>query len=321
MTVQRALAGQPGVSKKMRRRVVEEARKLGYRPNAAARTMRSGSFGTIALLGTTSRSASHMPKQLLDGAQQSAQEHGLTLVVSAHPIEQFAEPSFRPRVLREQATDGLLLNYQSEVPDTMLEVIRSIRLPTVWVNVRAADHSIHPDDHAAGRKAAEVLLRAGHRRIGYISHHGNRHYSIQDRCAGVEAALADVGLTLALKELRDGYPDPEGMDHVQRWISRPDRPTAVICYEQQEAVCVYAAAMGAGLSVPSDLSIVSFGADVLRDRIGLPIDTLVVPFEELGRRAMEKVVALIGGQDTESSTTQAIPFTYLSAGSIASPGA
>lgn len=319
-TVQRALTGQPGVSQKMRHRVVAEARKLGYRPNAAARTMRSGSFGTIALMSTTSRSASHMPRQLLDGAQQVAEEHGLMLVVSAHTLEQFTEPDFRPRVLREHATDGLLINYQQDVPDQMLEVIRSFRLPTAWVNVRAVEHCIHPDDFGAGRQAAEMLLRAGHREIGYISHHGTRHYSIVDRCRGVEAALAEAGLALSLKEMRDGYPTPEGMGHVRRWITGPNRPTAVICYEQQEAVCVYAAAMVAGLSVPDDLSVVSFGADVLRDRVGLPIDTWVVPFEELGRQSMEKVIAMTRGEDVESEA-RAIPFAFESAGSIrAVPG-
>lgn len=319
-TVSVAFGGAGRISDETRRKVLEQAKRLRYRPNAAARSMRSGAFRNVALLSTTDNSIGNLPKELLRGAQQAAEKDDLTLMVTEHPLEELTRAGFQPRILRERLVDGLLINYHREAPTDTVRLFRSFNLPMVWLNAVVDDPCVHPDDLGAGRRAAEHLLSLGHRRIAYVSHHGERHYSVVDRCRGVEAALREAGLELAHKELLDGYSKAQGVDHVTRWLSESGRPTAAICYEQQEAVCVYVSAMRLGLRIPQDLSVVAFGSDVLRSLVGLPITTFTVPFEELGRQAMGLLATVTRAKDPSTVASVALRFGFENAGSTAAPG-
>lgn len=318
MTVQRALAGYPGVSESTRRRVFEAAQNHGYRPNAAARSIRTGKFGNVALLGAAEEGPGYLPRQLLSGAQQVAQENDTCIMVSEHTREEFEKDDFEPRVLSQWSADGMLINIQQEISDQLYNQVRAYKLPAVWLNVNLKSDCVRPDDHDAGVRAATMLMDAGHRHIGYISHHGERHYSIEDRGQGVAYAVDQAGLKLSFNKHYDGFSICLGMENVMQWMDSPTRPTAVVCYEQQEAVCVYAAAMKLGLRIPEDLSIVAFGSSPCRIATGLPISTLVVPFEQVGRAAMTMLLDWI---DTGNGANEpvALPFEYDEAGSIVPP--
>lgn len=318
MTVQRALAGYQGVSEATRKRVLEAAQNHGYRPNAAARSIRSGKFGNVALLGAAEEGPGYLPRQLLSGAQQVAQENDTCIMVSEHTREEFEKEDFEPRVLSQWSADGMLINIQQEISSQLYNQVRAYKLPAVWLNVKLHADCVRPDDHDAGMRAANMLMEAGHKRIGYISHHGERHYSIEDRGQGVAAALSDAGLKMMMNKHYDGFSICLGMENVMHWMDSPNRPSAVVCYEQQEAVCVYAAAMKLGLRIPEDLSIVSFGTSPCRIATGLPISTLVVPFEMVGRAAMIMLLDWIE-HGTDDNAPVALPFDYDEAGSIVPP--
>ena len=318
MTVQRALAGYQGVSEATRKRVMEAAQNHGYRPNAAARSIRTGKFGNVALLGSAEEGPGYLPRLLLSGAQQVAQENDICVMVSEHSREEFETQDFEPRVLSQWSTDGILINNQQEISDRLFEQVKAYKLPAVWLNVKLKANCVRPDDMAAGHRAATMLMDAGHKHIGYISHHGERHYSIEDRGEGVAKAVTDAGLKLTFNKHYDGFSICLGMENVMQWMDSPNRPTAVVCYEQQEAVSVYAAAMKLGLRIPEDLSIVSFGSSPCRIATGLPISTLVVPFEQVGRAAMAMLLDWIDTGEEENEPV-ALPFEYDEAGSIVPP--
>lgn len=318
-TVSVAFGGTGRISDHTRQNVLEQARRLGYRPNGAARSIRTGAFRNVALLTTTDDSIGNLPKALLRGTQQEAERKGLTLMVTEHELSELENPDFRPRILKEHLADGLLINYHREAPPETVRLFRSFKLPTVWLNVRVQDPCVHPDDIGAGREAAEHLLRLGHRRIAYVSYHGERHYSIRDRCHGVGEALASAGLSPGRHQLLDGVSVPEGVGHATALLSLPDRPTAVVCYEQQEAVCIYVAATSLGLRVPVDLSIVSFGTSKLRTAVGLPITTNVVPFDALGRRALRRLVGLTRSGQKDAGSAESLAFDFQDEGSTGPP--
>ncbi|MFG0249029.1 MAG: LacI family DNA-binding transcriptional regulator [Phycisphaeraceae bacterium JB051] len=318
MTVQRALAGYPGVSEATRKRVFEAAQNHGYRPNAAARTMRTGKFGNIALLGAADEGAGNLPRLLLSGAQQVAQECDTCVMVSEHTCAEFERDDFEPPALKQWSADGLLINIHQEISEKLYNHVRAYKLPAVWLNVKLKSDCVRPDDHDAGYRAASMLMEAGHKHIGYISHHGERHYSIDDRGQGVTDAVNDAGLKLTFNKHYDGFSICLGMENVMQWIQSPKRPTGVVCYEQQEAVSVYTAAMKLGLRVPEDLSIICFAASPCRIATGLPISTLVVPFEQVGRAAMTMLLDWIDTGKGDNAPV-ALPFDYDEAGSIVPP--
>jgi len=181
-------------------RIRRIAREMGYRPNAAARAVRSGRFGMIALLLATRRVHSMLPEGLLNGVYAALSESELRLEVAALPDEQFASEQRMPTVLRELAADGMLIDYTGPVPQRTLELIEAHRVPAIWLNVKRPTDCVHPDDYGAGCKATRRLLDLGHQRIGYMDfwHQqsaADSHYSTIDRCRGYEQVMVEAGLT------------------------------------------------------------------------------------------------------------------------------
>src|SRR4051794_17942945 len=88
-------------SEDTRRRVLEAARELGYRPNSSARAMRQGRFGCAALILTRSRQQTHsyIPNRLLDGIDDELALHDMHLTVSRLTDEELSAVDFVPKVL------------------------------------------------------------------------------------------------------------------------------------------------------------------------------------------------------------------------------
>ena len=271
------------------RRVREAALQLGYRANASARSMRTGRFGCVALVRSATSRHSTLFRGLLEGIEDALAEHDLHLTVARLSDRTLTDPEAVPKILRQWMADGLLLNYQQDIPARMQELIERHRLPSVWINSRHAADCVHPDDLAAGRAAAEHLLGLGHARIAYGTI-PTTHYSAADRRAGHEAALGAAGL--APRVLTHAGDTSDGIPLWRETLSRPDRPTAVIAYMPHVAQAVFYAALMLGLRVPQDLSLSVFDMSPLK-ATGLPVTTWVIPDYAMGQGAVEMLVQKI----------------------------
>ncbi|HAI13491.1 MAG TPA: hypothetical protein DCM28_17420 [Phycisphaerales bacterium] len=285
MTVSRALKGDPAVAEKTRNRVLDTALKMGYRPNASARSMRSGQFGTLGLLAGSI--TSYLPGMLMRGIRDGCEKLDLHLQIDSITQEQADDSSYLPRFLQYACVDGLMVSYTG--PNAALaNHIQQQRLPAVWINDRQTHNAVYPDEIQGGKIAAEHFINHGHRRVGYAALNLTDHFSTNDRLAGINQTLTASGLSEAQRldgHLASGSEiDQSGMPVLLRMLQRPDRPTALICRGQADATCAYAAAMQLGLRVPEDLSIVAFSDKPILDVCALPIDTLVIPFRTLGEK-------------------------------------
>jgi len=221
-----------------RERVLAAARDLGYRPNRSARAMRTRRAGSVALLLSTVTHRSILSNLLREGIQSALAEHGLHLLIASLPDAHLTDEELLPQVLREWATDGLLINYNADVPATMPAIIARHAIPSVWINAKREADCVHPDDFAAAREATERLIALGHRRIGFAAFGGVTHYSAADRLEGCRAALAAAGLGQPQVLEAGGAPAARAA-LADAWLQAPARvrPTAVLVY-------------GAGLAPP-----------------------------------------------------------------------
>ncbi|NBB95543.1 MAG: substrate-binding domain-containing protein [Planctomycetes bacterium] len=281
------------------------ASKMGYRPNAYAKAVRSGTFGSIALLLSTHLGKSRLPPQTLHGICYALSERELHLTVGELPDVRLTDSGYVPKVLREWCSDAMLINYTGEIPLKMINIIEDMDQPAVWLN-RKHDHDcVYPDDAAFGRQATEAVLRAGHRRVVYVDwgtgwdRLNEAHYSQRDRQDGYEQAMKDAGLTAEClrRSDTDGNADPmESLkDTVGRLLASDNRPTAFVAYSSAYVRVLAATARSLGLGVPDDVSLVGVGAsdDVLDDN--MMISVVAVPEREYGRAgvllALEKLEA------------------------------
>ncbi len=273
-------------------RVRRLADQLGYRPNAIARAMSEGRFGCIALLLSTSTARSNLSMPLLAGIHDALAQRNLQLIVARLPDEQLTDDGFVPQILREMSCDGLLINYTDQIPGRMIELIEKSRQPVVWINVKRLCDCVHPDDIQIGRLATERLLERGHRRIAFVDRAiGDAnlvavHYSRHDRYEGYCQAMRSAGLEPWFIKRSDGRHEPSLAD----LMARPDRPTALVAQGSLDEGQLAEATVRLGLEIPRDLAIISFSIGEWQHIRGKPISHALVPFEEVGARAVSMLI-------------------------------
>ncbi|MEM7576522.1 MAG: LacI family DNA-binding transcriptional regulator [Planctomycetota bacterium] len=282
-----------------REKILTSAEKLGYRHNAAARAMRKGKFDALGLV-VSDRSGRSIPMAgLLGGVMQWARDAGRNVSIAEVPDEKLTSNEYMPRILRELAVDGMLMNYISDVPGGVLDMIEQCRVPTVWINLKLEQDCIYPDDRGGAEALTRYILSRGHRRVAYVharSVQGTRdrhpHYSEEDRQAGYVAAMIDAGLRADVREIdadpstQSIFSDDGRMSSLAEMLRRPDRPTACICYSDATAIPLLAAAWQLGLNVPRDLSIASF-RDKVPSGVGVEISSMQTSFRKIGFRGSE----------------------------------
>lgn len=308
LTVRRALSGGPGVGAATRKRVLELARRHGYRPNAAARATRGGRTRTIELILGMHEAVSRIPTGLLEGIHAALTQRELHLSLSRLPDDKLTDERFLPRVLREVAADGLLINYTHGYPPKLLELIQRYRVPSVWLNAPVDEWCVRPDDELAGRLAARHLLDAGYRKLAMYFVGPPDHYSGPTRQRGFVAEVEAAGLTARVDtdharryaDIRKDIRSDERLALAQAWLAKPDRPDAVLAYSVPEAGCLLLAAARLGLRVPEDLAIITV-ADEIMPYFGTPVTTVVLPWSEIARVAVGRLCDRIDRPEDASS--------------------
>jgi DNA-binding LacI/PurR family transcriptional regulator len=283
------------IREETQQRVLKVAHELGYRPNAAARAVRAGRFGNIALI--QSLHGQYLPNELLYGLTKAIAARDIRFVLTQVPDLVMDDEAYLPHTMQELSVDGVLINRHVGFSQTYLDRIHRLGIPAVFLNVKQEFDCVHPDDQMGGRIATEFLMRLGHERIAYLDTEEpeNKHYSKLDRCEGYEQGMRAAGKTpqvfLLPKEWqRPGQP---GLDRrvetAQLLLAQENRPTAIVAYELAEAMAVVHAAHLLRLRIPQDLSLIQFH-HWIDDRFFLPIQTVSNVMAEVGREAVEMLL-------------------------------
>jgi hypothetical protein len=194
-------------------RVLSHAEKLGYRPNSSAKAIGSGRFRCATLLLSTHPTKSNLPDEKLTGIHDALDAHDYHLNIARMTDERMAFDVSLPKFLRQWMTDGILVNYTSEIPERILEGIHADRAPVIWINSKQDGDCVRPDDYLAGYQATERLLDLGHRRIRYaaFSRLSGGHGKRRSRAAPRKPCDFDLGMELARALLvRSGGPADGG---------------------------------------------------------------------------------------------------------------
>lgn len=277
-------------------RVFDTAARMGYRVNASARAMRSRRFGGVGLLAQVSPSWIRIPESVLWSIGDAVRQRGMHLTLGRVTSQDLASEETLAHLLTQWSVDGLLVSYTDTIPARMFDLTRQFALPTVWLNAKLDADCVYPDDFAAARELTNHLLAMGHRRVAFQSFYGwgtHNHYSRADRYEGYSAAMRDAGLQPHLSRPPAGMTRRDGSRWTASILSQPDRPTAILTYQNDAAVEAFLVAREMGLSVPGDLSIASF-QQVLGIGLGVHLTAMHYPADELGQTAVEEALEKVG---------------------------
>lgn len=286
------------VAEGTRARVREAAKTLGYGPNRAARALRTNKSGLIGMLSEDIATTPHAGRIIL-GAQEAAREHDLTLVI----------------VNTERDSNGdshkddvqTLIDRQVEAVLYATMYHRRVSLPPNLQGVPAVlidstDRagivpSVVPDEVGGAIAAVAHLVEAGHRRIGFLNNDDDVP-ATHERLVGFRQVLRDHGIpvdeTLIVQAPSETLP---GYALARDVLARPDRPTALFCYNDRMAMGAYRAAAELGLDIPGDLSIVGFdNQELIAANLFPGLTTVALPHYEMGAWAVETLVRLLRGE-------------------------
>ncbi len=290
------------------RRVLETAARLGYRPNASARATRSGRFGSVSLLLSEHSERALVFEPLLAGILDELEAHDLQLLVSRLPDALVTSETYVPRILRELMADGLLVNYNADIPAPMVEMVARHGLPAVWMNSRQPANCVYPDDVEGGDRATRVLHEAGHRAVTYVHRSATSHYSGADRLIGYRAAMARAGLAERVIGPSVAERDARGLLAAS---------TALVAYSPADFLWAWEACLGLGRRVPETMSAVVFH-DAPLHLGGLSVDTMLLPFRQQGRQAVAMLVDRIASPGAKHVPV-ALPCTHHPAATVRPP--
>ncbi len=305
-----------GISAETRDRVLRVAREMGYRPNEAARSLRTQVTKTIGLISDRIVTDNY-GGDLIRGALLTALQHDHLLTV----VESRADAEVERRLVEEllaRQVDGIIVATVTG-SDIALPAIRHGR--TVLLNCTSSHAlpAILADELAGGRAAADALLRAGHRRgihlVGEVSE-GLRPAS--ERHRGMTAALHDAGTELEGVIECEWRPE-SAYDAVAARLSSGEAPRALICLNDRVAFGAYQALAAAGLRIPQDVSVVSFDDSELARWLRPQLTSVALPYVEMGRIAVESVLGLRQEWAESQRQEHRVAMPLRERGSIAAP--
>jgi LacI family transcriptional regulator len=279
------------ITDETRRRVREAALRLGYSPNAVARSLRTQRSQLIALVSdeiATTPFAVH----IIRGAQEAASKQGWLLIVANTGTDEQLEAS-EIQALRQRQVDGFL--YARMFNDQVTIPLSLSGAPTVLLDATSSDLSVSsvvPDEVQGGRTATQALIDHGHKRIGFINNIDDIPASA-GRLAGYRAALSEAGLTFNPDYVvEDTTLIADANLHGPRTLlDLPDRPTGIFCFNDQVAMKTYHAASQRGLRIPDDLSVVGFdNLDLIAEGLRPGLTTVALPHYEMGVWAVETLI-------------------------------
>jgi LacI family transcriptional regulator len=309
-TVSRVVSGTDEVRPDLAERVHRAAEQLGYRRDITASTLRradrqSASIGLI--IGDVSNpffSAVHR------GVEDIARTHGvLTFVGSSDESEQ------RERELAEafaaRGVDGLVIvpcasdqSYLMRDHQAGMALVFVDRPPQLL-----RGDTVISDNRGGGRAAVEHLIKAGHRRIGFL---GDRPslFTATERLAGYHDALAEAGIARSPVLERLGLTDSDQARHAAlALLGAPDPPTAL--FASQNLVTIGAILALRHLGRQSDVALAGFDDVVLGNLLEPAVTVVAQDPHALGRHAGELLFARLGGRTAEPQTvvvpTELIP--------------
>lgn len=285
-TVSRALKNQRGLSDETRRHVRQVAADLGY----DLTRLRSGKAPRLVFLIHRHHSnfaVNPFFAEVMHGVEEGCRQFGVApTLLSARQGDAVG------KLLKLHEPDALLVAGYFE--DEVLAQLTDLGLPLVlvdgWIPGCAA---VNPDNTGGGYQATRHLLDLGRQRIAYIA--GSlAHFSIRERSRGYRRALFEAGV-LADPDLEalapPGMDDAEGAAAAMRTLLRRRlRPDAVFAYNDSAALAAMRVCLNAGLRIPEDIAFVGFD-DIPAARYGaIPLTTLRVDKQELGRTGVEMLV-------------------------------
>ena len=297
VTVSLVLAGKDQTSEETRKRVMEVAERLRYRPNLLVQGMQTGRSHSIGVIMPASM---HFHGQVARGIHDELVTHNYV------PIQLWTNPRTDTKDteleqihrLVDRRIDGVIIfPLDVSVPDVHFQEIWQRHIPLVTVDRETTTHADHvgTDEELGGRLVGEHLLALKHKRFAHVTF-PHRTGNVFRRGEAFREVVEKVG---GKCEILQGAAE-ELVAKIRQLLMRTDRPTAVFASTDPMAMQVYSAAASIGLKIPQDLSVIGYADFPFASDLWPPLTSVRQDPYQMGRKAASMLLDRIldRGSDT-----------------------
>lgn len=292
-TVSKVMNNATDVAGETRQRVLEAVRKLDFRPNVVARSLRVKRTLTIGLI--TDDLEGIFTTSMMRGVEDAASAQGFSVFLCNSYGKAERERQHLEALLDKQV-DGVILLSGYRVRERGGPALPLGTLPVVYLYQYTHDLPVPcvlPDDRGGALVGTRHLLAQGRRRIALIN--GPAHYEATHvRLAGYREALAQAGIPFDPALVRVGtWHENSGHQLAHELLALPEPPDAFFCASDGLAVGALDALHERGRRIPEEMAVVGFDNRPFAAYQRPPLTSVALPLYDMGKLAGELLLAAV----------------------------
>lgn len=296
-SVSRAINGKPGVSLELRQKILSLAKKMDYRPNALAQGLALDRSKNVGVIIPNLESSFY--RQVYQGIELVANEKEYRIILGNTHGDERKEHYYMNLFYSMQA-DGIIVLGEELVG---LEVMRLAlgHCPLVLINCYLEEipvPSILLHHQGGVYRAVNALLSQGYHKLLLINGPEDDFMS-QEIDTGCRQAFLDQGLAGPWKVVHVPLKREAGYHIICSLLEAGEVPGALLGASELVSIGAIDALQRGGFFVPEDVPVVAYGDSIIAQVSSPTITTVREPAQAMGRRAMEMVYQLIGGQGSQ----------------------
>ena len=298
-TVSRVLNDIDVVNEDTKKKVLDAIKKLGYRPNIVARSLKTQRTKTIGIL--IPDISNQLYPEIVRGAEDVSNIYDYNVILCNSDLDIDKEKEYL-RVLKEKMVDGVIY-MSSSLSNEILDLINELDLKTVLVETKDKDGllpSVTIDNVKGCYDSTKLLIDKGLKNIAFIGTDKDTMNAWGDRYLGYEKAMKEAGLTI----------DPElvyfssikvktGYEGINQFLENGKKFDGVICASDDIAMGAINALRDNGKEVPKDVSVVGFNDNFAASIFYPKITTISQPSYDMGSVAMRMLIKLLTNKPLE----------------------
>lgn len=297
-TVSLALNGSDKVNKDTKIRIKKIAEELNYIPNARARALVKKSTNTIGLV--IPEVVNPFFAELAQSIKDYVRSQDFNVILCSTDYQSQEELRYI-NMFRSGQVDGAIFacvgDMMAEHNQLVIDLVKQ-NIPVVYVDRDAVDHDLIPviksDVYHAAYQAADYLISLGHKNLAFAG-------QSLERLNGFKSALVKHQLELKEENIYYDYLKMEGGYAVGKEIAaRNDRPTAVVCLNDEIAIGVIQALIAENVEVPTEISVIGIDNIKMANFYNPSLTTVNIPVSQMGKKAAEILLKRIAGKSLSS---------------------
>lgn len=321
-TISRVLNGQAEkyrISEATVRKVLAEAQRSNYSPSLIAQSLRRNKTNTIGLLIPSV--ANPFFADMASVIIQEAHSRRFTTIVIDMMEDGSNQDEATAAVLSRQV-DGMIVVPCADNSNLLQEIDKNI-VPVVLVDRYYENiplSYVTTNNYKGGLMATQMLTANSHRHIACIQGMPDSMPNIM-RVKGYHTAMEEAGLTDEITIVGNEFSTQNGYLETKLLLGRSPRPTAIFALSNTILLGAIKAIREAGLSIPEDISIISFDNNKYLDFMVPAIHRISQPIEDMAKLAARILFEKIEGRGSEGTTCLSLSPLLIPGGSISKPPA